>query len=109
MSIVNFGKRFYASEPSQAPVDVPTENETVANKERTNLDQLKASIPSDTRFIYPEFLPQTNMKYRHPIREKIERQDMLNRRYVRISTVDFKTNVVFANLVDKFLVATENI
>lgn len=35
---------------------------------------------SHYRFIYPEFLPDPNMEYRHPIKEKIERQDLLKRR-----------------------------
>lgn len=35
---------------------------------------------SHYRFVYPEFLPHPNMEYRHPIKEKIERQDLLKRR-----------------------------
>lgn len=53
----------------------------MTNKERTNLEKLKSSMPDNTRYVYPEFLPDPDMKYRHPIKEKIERQDMLNRRY----------------------------
>ncbi|CAK9825749.1 39S ribosomal protein L19, mitochondrial [Anthophora retusa] len=34
------------------------------------------------RFIYPEFLPDPNPLYRNPIREKLERMDMLARRSV---------------------------
>lgn len=37
-------------------------------------------IPSNSRFVYPEFLPDPEFKFRHPIREKLERQDMLARR-----------------------------
>lgn len=77
---MNFGKRFYASEPAQAPANDSPENAAIANKEPTNLEKLKSSMPDSTRYIYPEFLPDPNMKFRHPIREKIERQDMLNRR-----------------------------
>lgn len=35
---------------------------------------------SHYRFVYPEFLPDPQVEYRHPIKEKIERQDMLKRR-----------------------------
>lgn len=35
---------------------------------------------SRSRFIYPDFLPAPAMEFRHPIKEKIERQDMLKRR-----------------------------
>lgn len=82
MSTVSFGKRLYASEPAQTqnPVDDSAVSLAVANKERTNLEKLKSSMPDNTRYVYPEFLPDPNMKFRHPIREKIERQDMLNRR-----------------------------
>lgn len=37
-------------------------------------------VPSDYRFKYQEFLPCPEQKYRHPIKEKIERMDMLSRR-----------------------------
>lgn len=33
-----------------------------------------------TRFAFPDFLPQTVVQWRHPIREKLERADMLKRR-----------------------------
>lgn len=64
---------------------MPSANDAVAKRERTNLEQLRASIPSNSRFVYPDFLPDPNPKYRHPIKEKIERQDMLSRRYVSFS------------------------
>lgn len=34
----------------------------------------------DYRFIFPEFLPDPNMKFRNTLREKLERKDMLARR-----------------------------
>lgn len=70
-------------------MDGSSKNVAVANKERTNLEQLKAAMPENTRFVYPEFLPDPDMKHRHPIREKIERQDMLNRRYVDMFVLSF--------------------
>lgn len=79
----------YSSKPEQSAVDESSENVAVAKKERSNYEQLKASIPPNTRFVYPEFLPDPNMKYRHPIKEKIEREDMLNRRYVGTNNPKF--------------------
>ena len=32
------------------------------------------------RYVYPEFLPDPNLKYRNKIKEKLERLDMLHRR-----------------------------
>lgn len=82
MSSVYYGKRFYSMEPAQTPpVDDSSGSLAGANKERTNLEKLRSSMPDNTRFVYPEFLPDPNLKFRHPIREKMERQDMLNRRY----------------------------
>ncbi|KAL1138470.1 hypothetical protein AAG570_008533, partial [Ranatra chinensis] len=37
-------------------------------------------LPTDYRFIYPEFLPDPKMEWRNPIREKLERLDMVKRR-----------------------------
>jgi len=40
----------------------------------------KPIIPSNYRFVYPEFLPDPKVEWRNPIREKLERLDMLDRR-----------------------------
>ncbi|EDW38211.1 GL12468 [Drosophila persimilis] len=40
----------------------------------------KPIVPSNYRFIYPEFLPDPKVEWRNPIREKLERLDMLDRR-----------------------------
>lgn len=37
-------------------------------------------VPSEYRFIYPEFLPDPKVEWRNAIREKLERTDMLKRR-----------------------------
>ncbi|XP_055716493.1 39S ribosomal protein L19, mitochondrial [Phlebotomus papatasi] len=37
-------------------------------------------IPPDFRHVYPEFLPDPKIEWRNPVREKLERMDMLNRR-----------------------------
>lgn len=40
----------------------------------------KTFIPSEFRFQYQEFLPDSRHKYRNSLREKLERKDMLDRR-----------------------------
>lgn len=53
------------------------------NPNRANTDPRNPPIPSNFRFIYPEFLPDPKIEFRNPIREKLERFDMLNRRYIQ--------------------------
>lgn len=52
----------------------------VADVSVNNASSKTQSVPSNSRFVYPEFLPDPEPKYRNPIKEKLERQDMLNRR-----------------------------
>ncbi|XP_055613721.1 39S ribosomal protein L19, mitochondrial [Uranotaenia lowii] len=40
----------------------------------------KSIIPPDYRFVYQEFLPDPKIEWRNPIREKLERMDMIDRR-----------------------------
>jgi len=40
----------------------------------------KKSLSDRYRFVYPEFLPDPNPRYRNAMREKLERMDMLARR-----------------------------
>lgn len=40
----------------------------------------KSIVPPEYRFIYQEFLPDPKVEWRNPIREKLERMDMLDRR-----------------------------
>lgn len=54
--------------------------ETSKNADNRATDQ-SAPIPPNSRFVYPEFLPDPDPKFRNPIREKLERMDMINRRY----------------------------
>lgn len=49
----------------------------------------------DYRFIYPEFLPDTDFSLRNAIRERLERKDMLNRRSV-IEIPEFYVGTVMA-------------
>ncbi|XP_005190932.1 large ribosomal subunit protein bL19m [Musca domestica] len=52
----------------------PKEKEQYSNKQTTNV------APTTYRFIYPEFLPDPKVEWRNPIREKLERLDMIDRR-----------------------------
>ncbi|XP_013102226.2 large ribosomal subunit protein bL19m [Stomoxys calcitrans] len=45
-----------------------------------NADSRKSIAPTTYRFIYPEFLPDPKVEWRNPIREKLERMDMIDRR-----------------------------
>lgn len=72
---VNLKNPSYSTKAAQS-VNDPPKNE--ANQSKT--PEKTVSIPPNSRFVYPEFLPDPNMKYRNPIREKLEREDMLNRR-----------------------------
>lgn len=53
-----------------------TTRENLENAEKSRI----VKIPNEFRHIYPEFLPDPKMEWRNPIREKIERLDMLDRR-----------------------------
>jgi len=43
---------------------------------------MPATAPLEYRYIFPEFLPDPNMKHRNKLREKLERADMIQRRKV---------------------------
>lgn len=50
-------------------------------KEQNEISGIRKSIiPDNFRFVYPEFLPDPKIEFRNPVREKLERMDMLNRR-----------------------------
>ncbi|CAG0888745.1 unnamed protein product [Cyprideis torosa] len=50
---------------------------------------------AEYRYIWPEFLPEPDLKRRHRIREKLERQDMLRRRKV-IDIPEFYIGTIMA-------------
>lgn len=54
----------------------PTSKKDLEKAEKSRI----VKIPNEYRHIYPEFLPDPKMEWRNPIREKIERLDMLDRR-----------------------------
>lgn len=43
-------------------------------------DTRKPVVPRDYRLQYPEFLPDPKIEWRNPVREKLERMDMMQRR-----------------------------
>uniref|UniRef100_A0A8D8LD24 Large ribosomal subunit protein bL19m n=1 Tax=Cacopsylla melanoneura TaxID=428564 RepID=A0A8D8LD24_9HEMI len=43
-------------------------------------NEKKLALPLENRFLYREFLPDPEMKFRNAIREKLERSDMIKRR-----------------------------
>ncbi|KAJ6635776.1 39S ribosomal protein L19, mitochondrial [Pseudolycoriella hygida] len=55
----------------------------------------KPLAPPQYRFVYPEFLPDPNRVYRNPIREKLERMDMINRR-TQIDIPEFYVGSILA-------------
>ncbi|XP_055635363.1 39S ribosomal protein L19, mitochondrial [Toxorhynchites rutilus septentrionalis] len=68
------------TEPNtSAPVSTPPQSQQprVTNVPTT---ERKSIIPQEYRFIYQEFLPDPKVEWRNPIREKLERMDMLDRR-----------------------------
>lgn len=68
----NTSSAFYGS--TQVELNLPEKrNEDVKEKPRLH-------ERSQVRFIYPEFLPDPKIEWRNPIREKLERSDMIKRR-----------------------------
>ena len=61
----------------QDPTNYEKKSQQVLSK---NNDIVPPAAPPEYRFIYPEFLPSTNMQYRNKLREKLERVDMMQRR-----------------------------
>lgn len=53
------------------------------------------TIKLEQRFIYPEFLPDPKIEWRNPIRERLERQDMLKRRS-QIEIPEFYVGTIMA-------------
>lgn len=54
--------------------------ESSSLKNNDKVEQQKPTVPYTYRFVYPEFLPDPKLEWRNPVREKLERFDMLNRR-----------------------------
>lgn len=60
----------------------------MSSRAQPAVDELARSSKADSirqnisayRHVYPEFLPDPQLKFRNPIREKLERNDMIARR-----------------------------
>lgn len=60
------------------------------DEEHKTVESSRSPFRSNVRFLYPEFLPDPAVERRHPIREKLERMDMLKRR-ANINIPEFYT------------------
>lgn len=79
-----------AQKPEKSPDG--SEKQTSSQVKPKNL---RFSHLADYRFVYPEFLPDPRFEFRHKIREKLERSDMLKRRTV-IDIPEFYVGSVLA-------------
>lgn len=68
--------RHMASKPFASANEQPKQQSTESSR--------KPVVPSEYRFVYPEFLPDPKIEWRNLVKEKLERADMLNRRYLFI-------------------------
>lgn len=57
---------------------------------RNPAENARKTHPDSYRYVYPEFLPDPALERRNPIREKLERADMLRRR-ANINIPEFYT------------------
>ncbi|KYN00457.1 PREDICTED: 39S ribosomal protein L19, mitochondrial [Cyphomyrmex costatus] len=87
--IIRYAVRGNSSTAAQDSVQ-----ESQINKPEQNIEQKKV-IPDRYRFIYPEFLPDPDPKYRNSLREKLERMDMLARR-THIAIPEFYVGSILA-------------
>lgn len=60
--------------------ETPTPTTTPVHPSHHVQETRKPIVPTDYRFIYPEFLPDPKIEWRNSIREKLERIDMVDRR-----------------------------
>uniref|UniRef100_A0A1B6MM76 Large ribosomal subunit protein bL19m n=1 Tax=Graphocephala atropunctata TaxID=36148 RepID=A0A1B6MM76_9HEMI len=68
---------------------------TTSGGENKSSDTSRSTFPANSRFIYPEFLPDPAIDKRNPIKEKLERMDMLKRR-ANIDIPIFYTGTIMA-------------
>ncbi|XP_063995069.1 large ribosomal subunit protein bL19m [Diachasmimorpha longicaudata] len=65
--------------PQESPVNNP---QSPKIPENVTLRSQESVVPSQYRFVYPEFLPDPTPGFRNNLREKLERMDMMARRTV---------------------------
>ncbi|XP_059477820.1 large ribosomal subunit protein bL19m [Neocloeon triangulifer] len=58
-------------------------------------NERKQFVPSNYRFVYPEFLPDPNLEFRNLIREKLEQADMISRR-TQVEVPEFHVGSILA-------------
>lgn len=68
-----------SSNISVSPSDVQQPTDGTVSEKQVKPER-KSVIPSNCRFVYPEFLPDPKMEWRNSLREKLERMDMIQRR-----------------------------
>ncbi|CAN7988576.1 unnamed protein product [Ixodes hexagonus] len=85
-ALVSFCRRAYLQKSLSRCLSVQASSASDASTEKTSTTRRHRSpIPerlAEYRFVYPEFLPDTDMSLRHYARERLERTDMLKRRSV---------------------------
>uniref|UniRef100_A0A1B6EE67 Large ribosomal subunit protein bL19m n=1 Tax=Clastoptera arizonana TaxID=38151 RepID=A0A1B6EE67_9HEMI len=64
-------------------------------EQKDKIENSSTSVPLEYRFIYPEFLPDPTPEWRNPVREKLERMDMLCRRE-HINIPEFYVGTIMA-------------
>lgn len=88
LKVNNLGCLFYSSQNDSVQNvgndDKPKpEDEKISSTVNTSggfREVENTAIPPRARYIYPEFLPDPKIEWRNPIREKLERIDMMKRR-----------------------------
>lgn len=65
---------------SNSPISNIDHSSDDALSEKQVIPERKSVIPSNCRYMYPEFLPDPKMEWRNSLREKLERMDMIQRR-----------------------------
>ncbi|XP_011055047.1 PREDICTED: 39S ribosomal protein L19, mitochondrial [Acromyrmex echinatior] len=89
--IIRYAVRGNFSTTTQDSVLQESQNNKISKQ---NIKQKKA-ISDRYRFIYPEFLPDPDPKYRNSLREKLERMDMMARR-THVAIPEFYVGSVLA-------------
>lgn len=85
--------RWYSANPAEEP---RAETAPAAPKPRPKLPgDGKDTRLSNYRFVYPEFLPDPKIEWRNPVKEKLERLDMLDRR-TQIDIPEFYVGSILA-------------
>lgn len=71
--------RVSRSSSNSPPSDVQQPSDESISEKQVKPER-KSVVPSNSRFIYPEFLPDPKIEWRNSLREKLERMDMIQRR-----------------------------